>query len=62
MKVVSNDDVSPIAMSTKPHQFIADANNKIIFQGFIYEWVGIGWVKCEKSSKKDLKYIPVLVK
>ncbi len=31
---------------------------KVICDGFVQQWVGIGWVKERKATKRDLETIP----
>ncbi len=48
-------------MSTKPPQEVVDADYKVIHDGHIKQWVGIGWVTERKAKKSDYKHIPEIV-
>jgi hypothetical protein len=59
MKTVDRKDISVIKMATNPPQSIIDAGFRVInTNGFIYEYVGLGWIKCEKAEQKDYLEIP----
>ena len=59
MKKVNRKDLSPIKMTTNPPIQIVNAGFRVInTNGFIYEFVGIGWVKCEKAVVSDYLEIP----
>lgn len=51
-------------MSTNPPSEIVNAGFKVINNedGFIYEYVGIGWVRSKKkATKEDFLKIPQLI-
>jgi len=61
MKTIKRSDISPIKMSTKPLEVIINSDMKVInTDGFIYEYVGIGWIKLTEAKMKDYKDIPEL--
>jgi len=48
-------------MSTNPPDEIVNCGMRVInTNGFIYEYVGIGWIKTDKATKKDFQEIPEL--
>jgi hypothetical protein len=59
MKTIDRKDISPIKMATNPPIEIVNAGFRVInTNGFIYEYVGIGWIKCEKVDRHDYLDIP----
>ena len=49
-------------MSTKPPEEIINAGMKVInTDGFIYEYIGIGWIKLSKAEMSDYSEIPQLI-
>ncbi len=61
MKTVQRKEINPIKMETNPPEVIINAGMKVInTDGFIYEYVGIGWVQLKKAIKKDYLEIPQL--
>lgn len=61
MKSVSRSEISPIKMSVNPPEVVTNAGNRVInTDGFIYEYVGIGWVKTQEAEMKDYLNIPQL--
>jgi hypothetical protein len=63
MKSVSRDEIHPIKMATNPPEVIINAGMKVINMEnkFIYEYVGIGWIKLEEATMEDYKNIPQLI-
>jgi hypothetical protein len=61
MKAISRKDIHPVKMATNPPQSIVNCGMKVInTDGFIYEYVGIGWRKDVVAIPKDFKEIPQL--
>jgi hypothetical protein len=54
--VISYADVTPLAMTAGNEKKIP----KIIHEGNVQLWVGIGWITLDKATKKDYKTLPVL--
>lgn len=53
---------NPVAMSVNVPEVIRRANMKVInTDGYIYDYVGIGWVKGNKAEQKDYDQIPQLI-
>jgi hypothetical protein len=62
MKAISRKYINPIKMATNPPEEIVNSGYKVInSDGFIYEYVGIGWIKTSKAEKEDYQNIPQLV-
>lgn len=63
MKSISRNEIHPIKMSTNPPKEIINCGYKVIniTDGYIYEYVGIGWIKTIKAEIKDYKEIPQLI-
>jgi len=61
MKKINRSEIHPVKMSTNPPKDIVSCEMKVInTDGFIYEYVGIGWIKTNKATKKDFQEIPEL--
>ena len=61
MKTISRADIHPIKMTTNPLDEIVNCGMKVInSDGFIYEYVGIGWIKTKEAEQKDYLEIPEL--
>lgn len=61
MKKLTAKDLHPIKMATNPPESIVNSGMKVInTDGFIYEYVGIGWIKLGIAEHKDYKEIPQL--
>lgn len=62
MKTLNRSEIQPIKMSTNPPEEVVNCGNRIInTDGYIYHYVGIGWVQEEKAQKKDYLEIPRLI-
>ena len=63
MKSFSSSEISPIKMATNPPKEIVNCGMRIInlSDKYIYEYVGIGWIKTEKATMEDYKGIPQLI-
>lgn len=44
-----------------PPDEIVNCGYKVISNGFIYEYVGIGWVKLNQAIKEDYLSIPQVI-
>ena len=61
MKKINRSKIHPVKMSTNPPDEIVNCGMRVInTNGFIYEYVGIGWIKTDKATKKDFQEIPEL--
>lgn len=58
---VKVSDVRSIKMSVNPPKVIVDAGYRVIHDGEIKCWVGIGWVIEGRASKSDYYNIPEVV-
>jgi hypothetical protein len=56
MKTVKREKLNPIYSETIHKKY-----PKIILDGVIHEFVGIGWVECGKANARDRKTLPVVV-
>lgn len=54
------DMTNKITMSVNPDEKIVNAGYKVIHEGFIYGYVGIGWCKERQATEKDYETIPEL--
>mgnify|MGYP003660698231 CR=1 FL=1 len=62
MKVISRSEIHPIKMATNPPQSIVNCGMKVInTDKYIYEYVGIGWVKSKLAEVSDYLEIPQLI-
>jgi hypothetical protein len=63
MKSFKHEDISFLKMSTNPPKEIVNCGMKIInlSDNYIYEYVGIGWIKTDKATMIDYKNIPQLI-
>ena len=61
MKSISRNEIRPTKMAVDPPKEIVNCGMRVInTNGFIYEYVGIGWIKCKKAKQKDYLEIPQL--
>ena len=62
MKSVKRVEINPINMSVKPPEVVTNAGNRVInpTDGYIYEYVGIGWIKTREAIMEDYSNIPQL--
>lgn len=58
---VKASDVRSIKMSVNPPKVVVDAGYRVIHDGDIKCWVGIGWVTEGRASKSDYYKIPEVV-
>jgi hypothetical protein len=61
MIAIRRNQINPIKMATSPPKEVVNCGIKVInTDGFIYDYVGIGWVKCIEATNKDYLEIPKL--
>ena len=58
---VKASDVRCIKMSANPPKAVVDAGYRVIHEGEIKCWVGIGWVTEGRASRSDYYKIPEVV-
>lgn len=58
---VKASDVRSIKMSVNPPEAVVDAGYRVIHDGEIKCWVGIGWVTEGRASKSDYYKISEVV-
>lgn len=58
---VKASDVRSIKMSVNPPKSVVDAGYRVIHEGKIKCWVGIGWVTEGRASRSDYYKIPEVV-
>lgn len=58
---VRASDISSIKMSVEPPKAVEDAGGRVIHEGEIKCWVGIGWVTERKACKDDYYKIPEVI-
>jgi hypothetical protein len=58
---VKASDVRSIKMSVNPPKVVVDAGYRVIHEGKIKCWVGIGWITEGRASKSDYYKIPEVV-
>jgi hypothetical protein len=51
-------NLSNFKMVANPPQEIIDAGYKVIHNGKVKQWVGIGWVEEDTATEEDYKLIP----
>ena len=62
MGTLKRNEIRPSKMNTTPPDAVVNAGMKVInSNGYIYEYVGIGWVKLQKAAIEDYKKIPELI-
>ena len=50
-----------IKMSVNPPQCIIDANDCIVMDGKVFQWVGIGWTEVRDATPKDYETLPLVL-
>lgn len=64
MKIIRYNDIfglrGRIKMSTNPPKEIVDAGFRIIFDGKVFHWPGIGWVEEREATAQDEEKIPLV--
>lgn len=61
MKTLKRKEIHPVKMSTNPPEVVVNCGMKVInTDGWVYEYVGIGWRKDKKAEQKDYLEIPQL--
>lgn len=58
---VKASDVRSIKMGVNPPKEVVDAGYRVIHEGYIKCWVGIGWLTEGRASKSDYYKIPEVV-
>ncbi|WP_304183093.1 hypothetical protein [Phocaeicola plebeius] len=58
---VKASDVRSIKMSVNPPKAVVDTGYRVIHDGEIKCWVGIGWVTEGRASRSDYYKIPEVV-
>ena len=58
MKTIKREDINRIKMSTNPPPEIVKANMCVISEGYVYQYVGIGWVHERQATMDDYFTIP----
>ena len=58
---VKASDVRSIKKSVNPPKVVVDAGDRVIHDGKIKCWVGIGWLTEGRASKSDYYKIPEVV-
>ncbi len=58
---VKASEVRRIKMSVNPPKAVVDAGYRVIHNGEIKCWIGIGWVTEGRASKSDYYKIPKVV-
>ena len=58
---VKASEVRRIKMSVNPRKAVVDAGYRVIHNGEIKCWIGIGWVTKGRASKSDYYKIPKVV-
>ena len=63
MRTIHRKEIGPIKMATNPPEEIVNCGYRVInsSDSYIYEFVGIGWVKGDRAEQKDYLDIPVLI-
>ena len=61
MKTISKSEITPIKMIVKIPDIIVKSGFKVISNGKIYNYVGIGWVEEQEATNEDYELIPELI-
>jgi len=62
MKNINRNEIRPVKMATNPPEEVVNAGMRVInTDGFIYEYVGIGWRQGKKAEQHDYLEIPQLI-
>lgn len=61
MRAISRSEIHPIKMAIRIPDEIVNAGMRVISEGFIYEYVGIGWIKQREARMQDYLEIPQLI-
>lgn len=61
MKTVKISELSKVKMSVNPPQCVVDADFRVIHDGKIKRYVGIGWVEEAPATPKDYEIIPKVI-
>ncbi len=56
--VIKSADISILKMSTNPPQCVVDADWCVICDGYVSQWVGIGWITLRQAAPTDYDNIP----
>jgi len=55
MKTLKREEINPVLMSVRNEPL------EVIDNGYVYDYVGIGWVKNRIATEVDLINIPTLI-
>lgn len=58
MEKISTKDLTNLKLRVNPPRVFVDAGYKVIHNGKIKCWVGIGWVEEREATPKDFEKIP----
>lgn len=61
METIKAGDLTGIKLSTNPPKALVDAGYKVIHNGMVKCWVGIGWVVERTATPADKERIPEVV-
>lgn len=61
MKTVTRSEINPIKMSVKPPEVVVNASFRVISNGKVYHYVGMGWVEERAAEQNDYEEIPELI-
>lgn len=55
---INRSEINPIKMCTNPLDQIVNAEMRVISNGDVYQYVGIGWIYLREANKEDFNKIP----
>ncbi len=62
MKSLNRNEINPVKMATNPPEVVVNSGMRIInSDGYIYEYIGISWIKTNKANRIDFQNIPELI-
>ncbi len=56
--IIKMADISALKMSVNPPSCVVDADWCVICDGYVSQWVGIGWVTLKQATQTDYDNIP----
>lgn len=61
METINIKDLNRIKMSVNPPECVVKADYKVILNGMVKQYVGIGWIDAASATPKDYETIPQVI-
>jgi hypothetical protein len=61
MITVKLSELNKIRMSTNPPECVVKADCKVILNGMVKQYIGIGWIDIAPATPKDYETIPQVI-